>query len=105
MKTACRFGNALELGPNPLPHQLGIGHCTPRQFHCFISMKQLFNVARALLGFFRRAALGAEESMASRLVLRIQERYQRLTAGEQKLARLIMDGQDDTLTVFGNRAG
>jgi DNA-binding MurR/RpiR family transcriptional regulator len=36
--------------------------------------------------------------MASRLVLRIQERYQRLTAGEQKLARLIMDGQDDTLT-------
>src|ERR1700712_3273233 len=36
--------------------------------------------------------------MASRLVLRIQERYQRLTAGEQKLARLIMEGQDDTLT-------
>ena len=36
--------------------------------------------------------------MASRLVLRIQERYQRLTAGEQKLARLIMDGQEDTLT-------
>jgi DNA-binding MurR/RpiR family transcriptional regulator len=36
--------------------------------------------------------------MASRLVLRIQERYQRLTAGEQKLARLIMDRQDDMLT-------
>jgi DNA-binding MurR/RpiR family transcriptional regulator len=36
--------------------------------------------------------------MASRLVLRIQERYQRLTTGEQKLARLILDGQDDTLT-------
>lgn len=36
--------------------------------------------------------------MASRLVLRIQERYQKLTAGEQKLARLIMEGQDDTLT-------
>ena len=36
--------------------------------------------------------------MASRLVLRIQERYQKLTAGEQKLARLIMDGQDDALT-------
>jgi DNA-binding MurR/RpiR family transcriptional regulator len=36
--------------------------------------------------------------MASRLVLRIQERYQKLTAGEQKLARLITEGQDDTLT-------
>jgi len=36
--------------------------------------------------------------MASRLVLRIQERYQRLTAGEQKLAQLILDRQDDTLT-------
>ena len=36
--------------------------------------------------------------MASRLVLRIQERYQRLTAGEQKLARLIIDQPDDTLT-------
>lgn len=36
--------------------------------------------------------------MASRLVLRIQERYQKLTAGEQKLARLVMEGQDDTLT-------
>ncbi len=36
--------------------------------------------------------------MASRLVLRIQERYQRLTAGEQKLAKLIMDRQEDSLT-------
>ena len=36
--------------------------------------------------------------MASRLVLRIQERYQRLTAGEQKLARLILEGPEDTLT-------
>ncbi len=36
--------------------------------------------------------------MASRLVLRIQERYQKLTAGEQKLARLITEGQEDTLT-------
>lgn len=36
--------------------------------------------------------------MASRLVLRIQERYQRLTAGEQKLAQLILDRQDDILT-------
>src|SRR5882757_390853 len=36
--------------------------------------------------------------MASRLVLRIQERFQRLTAGEQKLAKLILDQQDDILT-------
>lgn len=36
--------------------------------------------------------------MASRLVLRIQERYPKLTAGEQKLAQLILDRQDDILT-------
>ncbi|MBO9135345.1 MurR/RpiR family transcriptional regulator [Rhizobium sp. L80/93] len=36
--------------------------------------------------------------MASRLVLRIQERYARLTAGEQKLAQLILDRDDDILT-------
>lgn len=36
--------------------------------------------------------------MASRLVLRIQERYARLTAGEQKLAQLVLDRQDDILT-------
>lgn len=36
--------------------------------------------------------------MASRLVLRIQERYSRLTAGEQKLAQLVLDRQDDILT-------
>ncbi|WP_073628673.1 MurR/RpiR family transcriptional regulator [Pseudoxanthobacter soli] len=36
--------------------------------------------------------------MASRLVLRIQERYSRLTSGEQKLAQLILDRQDDILT-------
>ncbi|MGR6429690.1 MurR/RpiR family transcriptional regulator [Rhizobium sp. PAMB 3182] len=36
--------------------------------------------------------------MASRLVLRIQERYAQLTAGEQKLAQLILDRQDDILT-------
>lgn len=36
--------------------------------------------------------------MASRLVLRIQERSSRLTAGEQKLAQLILDRQDDILT-------
>jgi DNA-binding MurR/RpiR family transcriptional regulator len=35
--------------------------------------------------------------MASRLVLRIQEHYARLTAGEQKLAQLILDRQDDIL--------
>lgn len=35
--------------------------------------------------------------MASRLVLRIQERFARLTAGEQKLARLILDRPDDIL--------
>lgn len=36
--------------------------------------------------------------MASRLVLRIQERYSRLTGGEQKLAQLVLDRQDDILT-------
>jgi DNA-binding MurR/RpiR family transcriptional regulator len=36
--------------------------------------------------------------MASRLVLRIQERLARLTAGEQKLAQLVLDRQDDILT-------
>ncbi|AJY45480.1 MurR/RpiR family transcriptional regulator [Martelella endophytica] len=36
--------------------------------------------------------------MASHLVLRIEERYSKLTAGEQKLARLILDRQDDILT-------
>ncbi|MDP2731674.1 MAG: MurR/RpiR family transcriptional regulator, partial [Hoeflea sp.] len=36
--------------------------------------------------------------MASRLVLRIQERYEKLTSGEQKLAQLILDRQDDILT-------
>ncbi|MCJ8140643.1 MurR/RpiR family transcriptional regulator [Falsirhodobacter halotolerans] len=36
--------------------------------------------------------------MASRLVLRIQENYDRLTLGEQKLAQLILDRQDDILT-------
>ena len=36
--------------------------------------------------------------MASRLVLRIQERLARLTAGEQKIAQLILDREDDILT-------
>lgn len=36
--------------------------------------------------------------MASRLVLRIQERYQRLTTGEQKLAQLILERENDILT-------
>jgi DNA-binding MurR/RpiR family transcriptional regulator len=36
--------------------------------------------------------------MASRLTLRIQERFARLTVSEQKLARLIMERQDDILT-------
>lgn len=36
--------------------------------------------------------------MASRLVLRIEERFARLTAGEQKLAQLMLDRQDDILT-------
>jgi DNA-binding MurR/RpiR family transcriptional regulator len=36
--------------------------------------------------------------MASRLVLRIQDHYARLTAGERKLAQLILDRQDDILT-------
>jgi DNA-binding MurR/RpiR family transcriptional regulator len=35
--------------------------------------------------------------MASRLTLRIQERFSRLTASEQKLARLILERQDDIL--------
>ncbi len=35
--------------------------------------------------------------MASRLTLRIQEKFARLTASEQKLARLIMEQQDDVL--------
>lgn len=35
--------------------------------------------------------------MASRLTLRIQERFSRLTASEQKLARLILARQDDIL--------
>lgn len=37
--------------------------------------------------------------MASRLTLRIQERFQGLTQGEQKLGRLILDGQDDMLAL------
>jgi DNA-binding MurR/RpiR family transcriptional regulator len=37
-------------------------------------------------------------TMASRLILRIQERFARLTAGEQKLAQLMLDRQDDILT-------
>lgn len=37
--------------------------------------------------------------MASRLTLRIQERFQTLTQGEQKLGRLILDGQDDMLAL------
>jgi DNA-binding MurR/RpiR family transcriptional regulator len=36
--------------------------------------------------------------MASRLVLRIQERFSRLTAGEKKLAQLLVDRDDDILT-------
>lgn len=36
--------------------------------------------------------------MASRLVLRIQERFARLTTSEQKLARMILERQDDLLT-------
>lgn len=35
--------------------------------------------------------------MASRLVLRIQERYAKLTAGEQKIAQLILEREDDIL--------
>jgi DNA-binding MurR/RpiR family transcriptional regulator len=35
--------------------------------------------------------------LASRLTLRIQDRFSTLTQGEQKLARLILDGQDDML--------
>lgn len=35
--------------------------------------------------------------MASRLVLRIQERFSRLTAGEKKLAQLVLDRDDDIL--------
>lgn len=37
--------------------------------------------------------------MASRLTLRIQERFSTLTQGEQKLGRLILDGQDDMLAL------
>ena len=36
--------------------------------------------------------------MASGLVLRIQERFSRLTAGEKKLAQLMLDRDDDILT-------
>ncbi len=36
--------------------------------------------------------------MASRLTLRIQERFARLTMSEQKLARMILEKQDDVLT-------
>ncbi|MBW3096189.1 MurR/RpiR family transcriptional regulator [Pseudohoeflea coraliihabitans] len=36
--------------------------------------------------------------MASRLILRIQERYSKLTAGEQKLAQLILEREHDILT-------
>lgn len=36
--------------------------------------------------------------MASRLILRIQERFSRLTAGEKKLAQLMLDREDDILT-------
>ncbi len=36
--------------------------------------------------------------MASRLTLRIQERFARLTMSEQKLARMILERQDDLLT-------
>jgi DNA-binding MurR/RpiR family transcriptional regulator len=36
--------------------------------------------------------------MASRLILRIQERFPRLTAGEKTLAQLVLDRQDDILT-------
>ena len=36
--------------------------------------------------------------MASHLVLRIEERYSKLTAGEQKLARLVLDRQNDIMT-------
>ncbi len=36
--------------------------------------------------------------MSSRLVLRIQERFERLTAGEKKLAQLILDREDGVLT-------
>jgi DNA-binding MurR/RpiR family transcriptional regulator len=35
--------------------------------------------------------------MSSRLVLRIQERFSRLTAGERKLAQLVLDREDDIL--------
>ncbi len=35
--------------------------------------------------------------MASRLVLRIQERYAKLTAGEQKIAQLVLEREDDIL--------
>lgn len=37
--------------------------------------------------------------MASRLTLRIQERFSNLTQGEQKLGRLILEGQDDMLAL------
>ena len=37
--------------------------------------------------------------MASRLTLRIQERFSGLTQGEQKLGRLILEGQDDMLAL------
>ena len=36
--------------------------------------------------------------MASGLVLRIEERFSRLTAGEKKLAQLMLDREDDILT-------
>lgn len=36
--------------------------------------------------------------MASRLILRIEERFARLTAGEKKLAQLMLDREDDILT-------
>jgi DNA-binding MurR/RpiR family transcriptional regulator len=37
--------------------------------------------------------------LASRLTLRIQERFSGLTPGEQKLGRLILEGQDDMLAL------
>lgn len=47
---------------------------------------------------FMKRPNDGKDSMASRLVLRIQERYPKLTAGEQKLAQLILERQDDILT-------
>jgi len=104
------LANALQLAPDPLREpSLEFDTVRPSSVSVFhYNETTVFKDAIGLLRFFfgtRRPKGRWRNRMAfSARAENSGERYQRLTGGaSRRLARLIMDGQDDTLTPIGHR--